>query len=119
MEIRTFAVHMVYVRKKGIDETVADLAQFAKWVRSWLRRYDERGLEGLRNLPRSSRPRKIPRETMDQIVNKAGQTKCTPVELQKHMHEETGTELHAYGGIRLLGSLYMLTYAQLLSVYHK
>ena len=75
---RMLAVHMVYVRKAGIDETVAHLMRSVRWVRNWLRRYDEGGLEGLRDLPWSGRPRKIPRETIEQIINKTVQPKCTP-----------------------------------------
>ena len=52
---RMFAVHMVYVRKAGIDGTAAHLMRSARWVRNWLHRYDEGGLEGLRDLPRSGR----------------------------------------------------------------
>ena len=72
---RMLAVHMVYVRKAGIDETAAHLMRSARWVRSWLRRYDEGGLEGLWDLPRSGRPRRILRETIEQIINKAIQLK--------------------------------------------
>ena len=80
---RMLAVHMVYVRKAGIGETAAHLMRSARWVRNWLRRYDEGGLEGLRDLPRSGRPRRIPRETIEQIINKTVQPKCTPAGLQK------------------------------------
>ena len=69
------AVHMVYVRKAGIDETAARLMRSARWVRNWLRRYDEGGLEGLWDLPRSGRPRRIPHETIEQVINKAIQPK--------------------------------------------
>ena len=55
IKIRILAVHMVRVRKKGIDETAADLMQSERWVHNWLRRYDEGGLVDLRDLPRSSR----------------------------------------------------------------
>ena len=72
---RMLAVHMVYVRKAGIDETAAHLMRSARWVRNWLHRYDEGGLEGLRDLPRSGRPRRIPRETIEQIINKTIQPK--------------------------------------------
>ena len=78
----------------GIDETAAHLMRSARWVRNWLHRYDEGGLDGLRDLPRSGRPRRIPRETIEQIVNKTVQLKCTPAGLQKRIHEETGTKLH-------------------------
>ena len=49
---RMLAVHMVYVRKAGIDETAVRLMRSAGWVRNWLRRYDERGLDDLRIFPK-------------------------------------------------------------------
>ena len=49
---RILAVHMVRVRKKGIDETVADLMQSERWVHDWLKRYGEEGLDSLRDLLR-------------------------------------------------------------------
>ena len=52
---RMLAVHMVYARKAGIDETASHLMRSARWVRNWLRRYDEEGLDDLRDLPRSGR----------------------------------------------------------------
>ena len=67
---RMLAVHMVYARKAGIDETAAHLMRSSRWVRNWLHRYDEGGLEGLLDLPRSGRPRRIPRETIEQIIDK-------------------------------------------------
>ena len=52
---RMLAACMVYVRKAGIDETAVHLMQSARWVRNWLRRYDEGGLDSLRDLLRSGR----------------------------------------------------------------
>ena len=102
---RMLAVHTVYVRKAGIDDTATHLMRSTRWVRNWLHRYDEGGLEGLRDLPRSGRPRRIPRETIEQIINKTVQPKCTPAGLQKRIHEETGTKLHiTYIGKIMCGS---------------
>ena len=55
IKIRILAVHMVRVSKKSIDETAANLMQSERWVHNWLRRYDEGGLDDLRDLPQSSR----------------------------------------------------------------
>ena len=88
------AVHMIRVCKMSVSETAANLMRSDRWVHIWLERFDAGGLEGLRDLPRSGRPRRIPRETIEQIINKAVQPKCTPAGLQKRIHEETGTKLH-------------------------
>ena len=55
MRTRILAVYVVCVRKKGIDETATDLMQFERWAHDWLKRYDERGFDGLWDLSRSSR----------------------------------------------------------------
>ena len=43
-------MYTICVRKKGIDETVADLMQSERWVHDWLKRYGEEGLDSLRDL---------------------------------------------------------------------
>ena len=55
IKVRTLAMHIVRVRKKGIDGMAADLMQSERWVHNWLRRYDEGGPDDLRDLPRSNR----------------------------------------------------------------
>ena len=62
------AVHMVRVRKKGIGETATDLMQSEGWVHDWLKRYDEGGLDSLRDLARPDKPRVIPQETISRII---------------------------------------------------
>ena len=91
---RILAVHMVRVRKKSVDETAADLLQSEKWVRNWLGRYDQGGLDSLRDLPRTGRPRKVPQETIDGIIDRMIPSGCTPSALQRRIHEEAGTKLH-------------------------
>ena len=44
--------------------------------------------------PKSGRPRSVPRETIDRLVEEAVQSGCTPVKLQRRVHEQTGTKLH-------------------------
>ena len=68
--------------------------QSERWVHKWLKRLDAGGLDGLRDLPRTGRPPKVPRKTMVRIIEQSVQPKCTPRELQKTIHEETGTRLH-------------------------
>ena len=63
-------------------------------MRIWLTRFDAGGLGGLRDLPRGSRSPKIPREIMARIIEQAIQPQCTPRELQKIIHEDTGTKLY-------------------------
>ena len=56
---RMVAVRMVRVLNMSVDETASILVRCPTWVCDRLRRYDEGGLEGLRDLPRCGRPRRI------------------------------------------------------------
>ena len=49
---RILAVHMVSVCEESIGKTATNLMQPERWMRDWLKRYDEGGLNGLRDLLR-------------------------------------------------------------------
>ena len=49
---RMVAVRMVRVLNMSVEETASLQVRYPTWVRDWLRRYDEGGLEGLRDIPR-------------------------------------------------------------------
>ena len=76
---RMAAVRMVRVRNMSVDETADIRVHCPTWVRDWLRRYDEGGLEVLRDLPRCGRPRRITRDAMDAIVANVAGCRITPV----------------------------------------
>ena len=59
---------MVSVCEESIGKTVTNLMQSERWVRDWLKRHDEGGPDGLRDLPRPGRPRAIPQETVSRII---------------------------------------------------
>ena len=69
-------VHMVRVHKMGIGETAANLMRSERWVHKWLKRFDAGGLDGLRDLPRTGQPPKIPHEIMARIIERSVQSKC-------------------------------------------
>ena len=82
---RMLAVRMVHVRKRSVEDTADLLMQSPDWVRYWIRRYD-RGLDGLRDLPRCGRPRSIPASTLNRIIFELGSSRITPVMLQQVIH---------------------------------
>ena len=88
------AVRMVRARNISVDETADILIRCPSWVRNWLRRYDEGGLEGLRDLPRCGRPRRILRNVMDEIIANVAGCRITPMGLQQYIRAQTGTRLH-------------------------
>ena len=85
------AVRMVRARNISVDETADILIRCPSWVRNWLRRYDEGGLEGLRDLPRCGRPRRILRNVMDEIIANVAGCRITPMGLQQYIRAQTGT----------------------------
>ena len=105
---RMVAVRMVCVLDMSVDETTSILVHCPTWVRDWLRRYDEGGLEGLRALPRCGRPRRITRATMDAIVANVAGCRITPVGLQQYIRAQIGTNLHITC-VRKIMRLYNLT----------
>ena len=74
------AVRIVRVRSMSVEETADIRVRCPTWVRNWLRRYDEGGLECLRDLPRCGQPRRIPRNVMDGMVANVTGFRITPVE---------------------------------------
>ena len=81
--VRMVAVRMVRVRNMSVEETADILARCPTWVRDRLRRYDEGGLEDLRDLPRCGRPRRILRNVMDEIIANVTGFRITPAGLQQ------------------------------------
>ena len=91
---RMVAVHMVRVFNMSVEETASLQVCCPTWVRDWLRRYDEGGLEGLRDLPRCGQPRRIPLDAIHRIIAKVSSRRITPRELQQNIHKDTGVDLH-------------------------
>ena len=91
---RMVAVRMVRVRNMPVEETADILVRCPTWVSKWLRRYDEGCLQGLRDLPRCGRPRRVPRDVMDRIMARVAGSRITPVGMQQHIRDEAGTNLH-------------------------
>ena len=88
IRIRVVTVRMVRVRNMPVEETADILVRCPTWIRDWLRRYDEGGLEGLRDLPRCGLPRRIPLNVIDGIIAKMSSCKITPQELQQSIRKE-------------------------------
>ena len=98
-----------------------DVGQIARWcgrsvgtVRHWLRRYQEQGVRGLRDAPRSGRPRRADgayRAALEQAVSTPprelglGFDAWTSARLARYLAEQTGVQL-SDGWVRaLLGEL--------------
>ena len=80
---RMVAVRMVRVRNMSVSETADIQGRCPNWVRNWLRRYDEGGLEGLQDLLRHGRPRS-PRDVVGGIIANVAGCRITPVGMQQY-----------------------------------
>ena len=77
-----------------INEAAACLMRCLDWVGMWIQRFNTDGLDGLRDLPRSGRPPKIPLQKMDEIMKQASQTPTTPAALHQQIFLKTKVKLH-------------------------
>ena len=91
---RIVAVRMVLFLGMSVTQTAEATVHCPTWVRKWLRRFDDGGLEGLRDLPRCGRSRKIPRKVLDEIIAEVVNSPFTPVELQQYIKMKTGVNFH-------------------------
>lgn len=91
---RMLTICMIRVHNLSVEEAADYLMQYPNWVRNWLRRYDEGGPDGLWDLPRNGRPKKISTGTVDGIVTRVVGSGITPKGLRRIMYEETGIKLH-------------------------
>ena len=92
---RMFAVHIVCIRNKSIQEAADDLMQCPDWVTNWVQHFEKESLDGLLDLPRSGRPPIISHKKMRHIMDGAtSQSRITSVMLQQDIHKQTGIKLH-------------------------
>lgn len=76
--VRMLAVLMILKDGKELQYTAKTLHHCTNWVRKWVSRFEEHGLDGLYDLPKSGRPRTISKKRMDCIMSKAMLTLFTP-----------------------------------------
>ena len=91
---RMAAVNMAYYNQESTQHVADSLMQCPNRVLTWVRRFEEGGIDALRDLPRSGRPPRIDRATMDNILSEAGQSKTTPAELRQKIRREAGILFH-------------------------
>jgi len=92
--VRMLAVLMVLKEGKELQYTAKSLYHCTNWVRKWVDRFEEYGLDGLYDLPKSGRPKTISQNKMDSIMSKAMLTLFTPAMLQQTIFHSTGVKFH-------------------------
>ena len=91
---RMAAVNMAHYNRESAQHVADSLMQCPNWVLMWVQRFEEGGIDALRDLPRSGRPPRIDGATMDNILSEAGRKKTTPAELRQKIWQETGILHH-------------------------
>ncbi len=91
---RMAAVNMAYYNQESTQHVADSLMQCPNRALTWVRRFEEGGIDALRDLPRSGRPPRIDRATMDNMLSEAGQSKTTPAKLRQKIRREAGIIFH-------------------------
>ena len=73
-----------------------DLHRNRSWAWVWLKRYDEEGLEGLKNKPRTGRPSELSEEIMYQIKKELKESNqgWTTKQVEEMIIEKSGIKYH-------------------------
>ena len=91
---RILAVNIVCNEGLKINEVATYLMQCPDWIGIWIQHFNTDGLDGLRDLPRSGRPPKIPLQEMNKIMKHVSQTPTTPATLHQQIFQKTKVKLH-------------------------
>ena len=88
---------LVQLRKNSVDLD-------CRWAYKWLKRFDESGLDGLKDRPRSGRPPEISEEKFAEIKRELSENLagCSAKEVMNIIYEKTGIRYHEVHIYRLL-----------------
>ena len=91
---RLLAVNMILYRKETAQRAADILMQCPTWVLKWVRRFEEGGIDALRDRPRAGRPPSVKPRIMEEIMSVACQTKTTPEIVRQEIHHATKVWFH-------------------------
>lgn len=91
-------------KQQHIEDVAKELHRCRAWAYKWYKRYNEIGLEGLQDQPRTGRPPDVPKETMLKIKNELADSN-TGWDFRQVMdiiYKKTGVRYHEVHIYRLL-----------------
>jgi transposase len=97
-------VRRIIQDKQHIEDVAKELHRCRAWAYKWYKRYNENGLEGLQEQPRTGRPPDVPKETMLKIKNELADSN-TGWDFRQVMdliYRKTGVRYHEVHIYRLL-----------------
>ena len=87
---------------QGIRMVSKELHRSIAWAYKWLRRFDNEGLEGLENKPRSGRPPDVPNDVMIRQELAENNTGWDFRQVMDLIYKKTGVRYHEVHIYRLL-----------------
>lgn len=93
---RLLLIIRVSTDKQHIELVASELHKSRAWAYKWYKRYNEEGLEGLRDKPRSGRPSFMDEENITKIRTElsASNTGWSTKEVMDHIEKKTGIKYH-------------------------
>jgi putative transposase len=101
---RILLVRRIVEDKKHIEEIAKELHKCRAWAYKWYKRYNENGLEGLKEKERTGRPPDVPKEVMIKIQKELAESN-TGWDFRQVMdliYRKTGVRYHEVHIYRLL-----------------
>ncbi len=97
-------VRRILQDKQHIENVAKELHRCRAWAYKWYKRYNEIGLEGLQDQPRTGRPPDVPKETMLKIKNELADnnTGWDFRQVMDLIYKKTGVRYHEVHIYRLL-----------------
>ncbi|MDR4513029.1 MAG: helix-turn-helix domain-containing protein [Nitrososphaeraceae archaeon] len=97
-------VRRIIQDKQHIEDVAKELHRCRAWAYKWYKRYNENGLEGLKDQPRTGRPPDVPKETMLKIKNELAESNAgwDFRQVMDLIYNKTGVRYHEVHIHRLL-----------------
>jgi putative transposase len=101
---RILLVIRVISDNQHIESVAQELHRSRSWAYKWYKRYNDKGLEGLNDKPRSGKPSTISKETMEKIKQElsASNTGWNFRQVMDIIQKRTGVKYHKVHIYRLL-----------------
>lgn len=90
--------------KQSVESVSQELHRARSWAYKWYKRYNDEGLEGLRDRPRSGKPSTVPKETMEKIRHELSDSNIgwNIKQVMDLIQQKTGVKYHKEHIRRLL-----------------
>lgn len=101
---RMVAVNMTCNHGQSHQETADMLMQCPNWVSFWVKRFEEGGIDALRDLPRSGRRPMVSTAKIIRIIHRQGGI-VTPKKIRNDIHKEFGVRYHITNIRRIMNKI--------------